>query len=391
LNFLKTRFGAALLVFQLAAASLCAAQELHPQAPADTDVGFLAAQGAQPRFESANKLSSEAERALRHQRVLSVPHFSNSFAFEGKTFPFSVVGAKPQTGGTTSISTQLKPVDLLFSGYADEDGQPLVLSASAVVENVLNSPNFRQATYQTGFTQFADAVQRAQFYSAMSRDWHTLLSTPQVLKPLTIVVPKNSARVFRNRSTGQVYAVVDMEFFISQLNTLVQMENLDVRALPIILTRNVLLAPEANVQKCCVLGFHTAFDGGVRESVQTVQTLVWASWIDQGTLSAGIADITAMSHEISEWMNDPFGTNIVPAWQYPTASLGCQSTLETGDPLATLPNAGFPVTIEGVTYHPQNQVLLPWFTRQPSDAIDRAYTFPDQSLLTASAQACPTK
>ncbi len=87
-----------------------------------------------------------------------------------------------------------------------------------------------------------------------------------MLKPLTIVVPKNSAKVFRNRSTGQVYAVVDMEFFISQLNTLVQMENLDVSALPIILTRNVLLAPEANVQKCCVLGFHTAFDGGVREA-----------------------------------------------------------------------------------------------------------------------------
>jgi len=391
LNFLKFRAGAALLVCLLAVASLCAAQEIRPLAPADADVGFLTAQGAQPRFEAANKMSSEAELALSQQRALSVPHFSNTFAFEGKTFPFSVVGAKPQTGGTTKISTQLKPIDLLFSGYADEDGQPLILSATAVVDSVLNSPNFRPATYQTGFTQFADAVQRAQFFSAMSRDWHTLLEAPQVLKPLTIVVPKGSARLFRNRSTGQVYAIVDMEFFISQLNTLVQMENLDVSALPIILTRNVLLAPEANVQKCCVLGFHTAFDGGVRESIQTVQTLVWASWIDQGTLGAGIADVTAMSHEISEWMNDPFGTNIVPAWQYPTASLGCQSTLETGDPLSALPNAGFPVTIEGVTYHPQNQVLLPWFTRQASNAIDGAYTFPDQSLLTAPAQACPAK
>jgi hypothetical protein len=119
--------------------------------------------------------------------------------------------------------------------------------------------------------------------------------------------------------------------------------------------------------------------------------LVWASWIDQGILGAGIADITAMSHEISEWMNDPFGTNIVPAWQYPTPNLGCQNTLETGDPLAALPNAGFPVSIDGITYHPQNQVLLPWFTRQPSTAVDGAYTFPDQSLLTSPAQACPTK
>ncbi len=389
-NFLKVRFGVALLVV-LAAGSLCVAQEAAIQTPADTDGGFLTGQGALPRFEAANKMSSEAELALRQQRALTVPHFSNSFAFEGKTFPFSVVGAKPQTGGTTQISTQLKPVDLLFSGYSDENGQPLVLSATEVLGSVLNSPNFRQASYATGFTQFADAVQRAQFNSSMARDWHTLLGTPQVLKTLTIVVPRNSAKVFHNKSNGQFYAILDMEFFVSQLNTLVQMENLDVSALPIILTRNVLLAPEANVQKCCVLGFHTAFDAGVRESVQTVQTLVWASWIDQGTLGAGIADVTAMSHEISEWMNDPFGINLVPAWQYPTASLGCQSTLETADPLATLPNAGFPVPIDGVTYHPQNQVLLPWFTRQPSTAIDGAYTFPDQSLLTSPAQACPAK
>jgi hypothetical protein len=389
-NFVKVRFAAALLVF-LAAGWLCVAQEAPNQVPTETDGGFLVGQGALPRFESANKMSSEAELALRRQRALTVPHFSNSFAFEGKTFPFSVVGAKPQAGGTTKVPTQLKPVDLFFSGYSDANGQPLVLSATEVVGNVLNSPNFRQATYATGFTQFADAVQRAQFNSSMGRDWHTLLGTPQVLKTLTIVVPKNSAKVFFNRSNGQFYAIIDMEFFISQLNTLVQMENLDVSALPIILTRNVLLAPDANVQKCCVLGFHTAFDAGIRENVQTVQTLVWASWIDPGTLGAGIADVTAMSHEISEWMNDPFGINLVPAWQYPTSNLGCQSTLETADPLATLPNAGYPVSIDGVTYHPQYQVLLPWFTRQPSTAIDGAYTFPDQSLLTSPAQACAAK
>ena len=122
-NFLKVRFAAALLVF-LAAGWLCVAQETPNQVPTETDGGFLVGQGALPRFESANKMSSEAELALRRQRALTVPHFSNSFAFEGKTFPFSVVGAKPQAGGTTKIPTQLKPVDLLFSGYSDENGQP---------------------------------------------------------------------------------------------------------------------------------------------------------------------------------------------------------------------------------------------------------------------------
>lgn len=379
----------------LIAAAVCpgasAQQGSRAQSPLDAEGGFLSSQGAQPRFESASKMSQRAELALRRQRILSVPYFSGSFAFEGSTFPFSVVGAKPQSGGTIRIPTQLKPVTLLFEGYEDENGEPVILSPEQVLDNVRNSPNFRAAQYQTGFTQFADAVQRAQFYSTMGPEWHTLLDPPQVLKPLVMVVPRNSARVFRNRSTGTTYAVVDTEFFISQLNTLVQLEDLHVDALPVILTRNVMLSPGADVKRCCVLGFHTAFDAGQLADTELVQTLVWASWIDAGILGPGIADVTAMSHEISEWVNNPFGLNAVPSWQYPNQVLGCQNNLETGDPVAALPNAGFPVTIDAFTYHPQNQVLLPWFTRQPSDALDHAYTFPDSTLITSPSQACPAR
>lgn len=363
----------------------------HAQSPLDAESGFLSNQGAQPRFESASKMSQRAELALRQQRIVSVPHFTGSFAFAGRTFPFSVVGARPQSGGTTSVPTQLKPVTLLFEGYEDENGEPVILSPEQVLDNVRNSPNFRAAQYQTGFTQFADAVQRAQFYNTMGSEWHTLLDPPQILKPLVIVVPKNSAKLFRNRSTGTTYAIVDTAFFISQLNTLVQLEDLRVDALPVILTRNVMLSPDATVKRCCVLGFHTAFDAGQLANTEMVQTLVWASWIDQGILGPGIADVTAISHEISEWVNNPFGMNIVPAWQYPNQALGCQNNLETGDPVAALPNAGFPVTIDAFTYHPQNQVLLPWFTRQASDALDHAYSFPDSTLITSPSQACPAR
>src|SRR6185369_15073110 len=77
--------------------------------------------------------------------------------------------------------------------------------------------------------------------------------------------------------------------------------------------------------------------------------------------------------EISEWMNNPFGGNAVPAWQIPN-STGCQSNLETGDPLALMPNAGYPVLIDGFTYHPQNQVLMQWFQRGAiSDAFEGAF------------------
>ena len=145
------------------------ASQSPSQSPIDAEGGFLANQGAQPRFESGTKISGQAELALRAQRVLSIPHFTGSFAFNGQTFPFNVVGTQPQAGGITRIPTQLKPVTLLFEGYEDDQGEPIVLSPEPLVLSVRNSPNFRSAQYQTGFTQFADAVQRAQFYSAMAQ------------------------------------------------------------------------------------------------------------------------------------------------------------------------------------------------------------------------------
>ena len=329
---------------------------------------------------------------MYQQRIASVPHFYGSFDFEDRTYPFAIVGGNPQTSGVTRIPTQVIALSLFFEGFVDENGEPIVLASGPNMRRVLRSPNFRSASYQTGFTQFADAVQRAQFFHAMAQDWHTLLRPPQVLKPVVIDVPRGMAKVYRNRSTGVLYAVVDSAFFISQLNTIVQMANLRVDALAVALTTNVFLAPDADLKRCCVLGFHTAFDAGEIGDVQQIQTFVWASWIDQGILGTSVADVTPMSHEISEWMNDPFGNNEVPAWQPPDGSAGCRNNLETGDPVAALPNAGSPVTIDGFTYHPQTQVLLPWFTRQsPRDSIDGAFSFPDEGLVSGPSQPCSAR
>jgi hypothetical protein len=49
-----------------------------------------------------------------------------------------------------------------------------------------------------------------------------------------------------------------------------------------------------------------------------------------------------------------------------------------------LPNGVFPITMNGMTYHPQNEALLQWFEfMSPSDAIDGAYSYPDETTLTA--------
>jgi chitinase len=398
-SFKLDRLGRRVSAFCGAMAVLCLLQgySFAQTAPADTSQpidatgGFLQREGAQPRFEGASKLSPDARAAMKEGRIFSVPHFSGSFESQGKAYPFTMVGAKPQSNTTTEVPVQIIPISLFFEEFVDETGAPIVLDAGPVVTRVQSSPNFRNAQYATGTTQFADAVQRAQFYGTSGKEWHTLLGTPEILKPLRIAVPRGDAKVYRNPSTGVLYAIVDTDFFLSQLNTMIQMANLAPDALAIALTSNVFLSPQKDIKKCCVLGFHTSFDVGEMAQVKFVQTFIWASWVEQGILGPGLADVTPMSHEISEWMNNPFGSNAVPAWQVPNTS-ACQNNLETGDPLALMPNAGYPVLIEGFTYHPQNQVLMQWFKRgAASDAFEGAFSFPDQSLMTGASQACAAR
>jgi len=387
-----------ILMFLLLGTDLFTAAQVSPdpeqqaQQPILVDDNFLQIKGAQAQFESANQVSDNAKVAIRQGRAASVPYFNNSFNHQGEAYPFTTVGRNPKRGETTLVGTQIIPISMFFEGYADQDGKPITLEVAPILTKFQNSPDFRRSTYGTGVTQFADAVQRAQFFHVMDPEWHTLLDRPRILTPLTIDVPRGSASLFRSRTTGTVFAVVDTGFFISQLNSIIQLENLNVESLPIALTNNILLAPGATAQKCCVVGFHTAFDAGERKNTPLVQTFVWGSWVDAGILGTDFADVTAISHEISEWMNDPFGANLVPVWQFPNGATGCQNNLQTGDPIEVFAHAGFPVTIDGFTYHPQNQALLQWFTREtPSSAIDGAYSYPNEALLTGPSQSCATK
>src|SRR5215470_14484101 len=127
-----TRYGSALAALLCAGAlallpgpvtygqTQSAAQEPVIAAPIEAETGFLQSQGALPRFQSAGKVSGEVLTAALQQRVVTIPHFTGSFPFEGRTFPFTVVGKTPRIGGTTQIPTQLIAVSLLFEGFADE-------------------------------------------------------------------------------------------------------------------------------------------------------------------------------------------------------------------------------------------------------------------------------
>jgi hypothetical protein len=77
-------------------------------------------------------------------------------------------------------------------------------------------------------------------------------------------------------------------------------------------------------------------------------------------------DIASLSHEVAEWMEDPFVDNVTPC----NAAGGL---LEVGDPLS---GVDFPVTAGGFTYHPQDLTFLSYFTGDfPSKAVNHQFTF----------------
>jgi hypothetical protein len=314
---------------------------------------------------------------------------------------FIMVGRSPDKGGTASIHTQLLPITVVFEGSTDPfNGGPVTLEMdSQTMDAVAYGPDFQKTDYGTGYTQFADAIQRAEFYPVERSNWHTLIRTPQLLTPVTIYVPGSvaGAPIYQLGilPNGTFFAWLDYDFFASQLETILELERTNPQDLVIPLVRNIGLYQNGDLSQCCIAGYHSAYEVNAGRAIG-IQTFAYASWLDSGVGQAvtgmtSFSDILPLSHEISEWMNDPFGDNLVnPAWEFP-GSTNCQGNLEVGDPVEGLADSSVstPIYMNGYTYHPQNMALFQWFAQVwPSNAIDGAYSYPDESALMLPSASC---
>ena len=362
-----------------------------------------------PTHMAFNSLSPSTNAAVRNASagaltVRSIPTFSSSFSYQGNTFPFTMVGRAPQNGGTTWIDTSYLAISFFFDEFVDQNGNNIVIDATANSANLLNGPDFERFSYTTGDTQFGDAVQRAEFFQVLNDKtpkgpWHTLLVPPRQLKPITVEVPFYESLVFQ-LPDGTLFALMNINFIASQLNTLLQTESLRIDEIPIFATRNVVYGDffAGEPLDCCVGGFHTAVEVRKQDTTAFVQVLDFVTSLDAAISNVlfgdptVFADVEPLSHELSETFNDPFVNNIVPRWESPADApplVNCSNLLETGDPVEGLPDASFPVMIDGFLYHPQTEALLQWFSRQtPSSAFGGAYSYPGNNLTSASA-ACP--
>jgi hypothetical protein len=326
----------------------------------------------------------------------TVPHWHSQFTdpTNGVTYGYNMVGStdpRSPDAGTTTVATDIVPLNFVFAASGG-----FALNGSDVSSAIVNSPIFQPNDYSsTAFAtdqhylptpggvlspgnvgvQYEDAIMRSQFNKTGS-NFHLQLGQPNVLDPVTIVVPQNQGFAAQN-GRGVIFGLVSIQWFAQRLGSLLGQLHVDSTHLPIFLTDNVMLyihSPDV----CCVIGFHGAKSSFHGNGNQDVQTYAYSAYTHPGTFFPGsdgayfLQDIHALSHEIAEWGDDPFINNLVDPWLTPTApQYGCTDILETGDPVVasgcTLPgttygqNGPYP----GDTYwHPEDEVLLPWFARE---------------------------
>jgi len=339
----------------------------------------------------------------------SIDPFQSADGFT-TTSPFIMIGNQPQAGGTTVIPANITTVSLQL---LNPDGSVFANVPFGTFEQLtVNSPNFENADYSVGGTQFGDAVQRAEFFNMMKPNWHTLLN-PNIVNRVTIQVPATVEVEFfdgtiitvpgyipSTASDGStVVFMLDLLFSLLDFNQAVNditggsfaTNAINYHAYPNTFLFSIV--DELGDLSCCIVGFHEfIFDPTINPQPRWIYA--FTSWISPGIFAPGIQDVTGLSHETSEALNDPFGNNIVPTWQFPGIFGACQANLETGDPVEVLPTSTVPITIKETgkvfQYHPQTEALLQWFEiGNPSNAIGGAFSYPDTTALPAAATPCP--
>jgi hypothetical protein len=346
----------------------------------------------------------------------SISTFSGEFQAAGvgpsgkpqRSWLYTIAGNRPEFGGTTVFDAPIVPVSLDLLDYDGSvrmvSGHKLHYSVQPFVSAVVGSPVFQKTDYTSSDvpTQFSDSVQRAEFYNVMQQDWHTLLR-PSVKSERTLAIPRGKY-YFALNDDGSCCAFVlaDINAFSnllfpssvsdtkSPIGGAEHSGDITPQSISTLLFPNTYLYFDENPNHCCVLGFHTYdFEPGDASNNfrEKRYVLNYSSWISPGLFAPGFEDITALSHEMTESLNDPFvgsdgAHGITPWWS--SINGNCQNDFEVGDVIEGLPDATTPITLGGKTYHPQNEALLQWFEFQsPSTALGGAYSYPDQRVLTS--------
>jgi len=299
--------------------------------------------------------------------------WNGSFTFSGKTYTYNMVGATPSTNTTATITTFIIPVKITITARNGSktvfDPSHVLSNGNTVTTNTLDSPIFDSTTTYTqggvdvGTTQYIDAFQRANF-------WGTVQSHPNshLLLSATVLAEQSLSPSRSFGKTGSPFgftaAEVDINWFDSQIPGLITKLGIQPNQFPIFLLYDTYLTQGGG---CCIGGYHSS-----EGSVNNPQSYAEATYVDH--VGAFSQDVSALSHEVGEWADDPLTVN------FNGNNTPC-GILEVGDPLEGNPNfGGFPYVLHGFTYNLQDLVTLPYFGAPTSTSVNGWLSFQGESL-----------
>ena len=264
--------------------------------------------------------------------------FTHAYTYNGSKYTETFIGTDPSTKSSETVPIYLIPLTMKFGTTVEK--------ASTIIKNIIASPIFTPLDFKfggtdIGTTQYEDAFSKINVWSIGGSDpgYHVLLGTPTVTKVATLKVPSNEGGVFT--AFGVKVIGANINWFDPKINALIPKLKIPSNSLPIFVTTQTYLLGSPQVSNCCIGGYHSVTAAGQPYSMFT--------YIQK--TGAFSQDVSALSHELSEWIDDPYTSNSSPCGIY-----------EVGDPLENESNYGdYPFVLNGVTYHLQDEALLPYF------------------------------
>ncbi|MEO8926256.1 MAG: hypothetical protein ABI306_03750 [Caulobacteraceae bacterium] len=311
---------------------------------------------AHPRFAVLPDQHPELSAFRKH----GLKTWTFTYTYKGKTYNEKFVGNAP-TGAAATIPSFVIPLKLVVGGETfststvQGNGQTALAdtTASPIYQSVID---FQEAGADLGTTQYIDAFNRESFWPTVlgNPGYHVLLGAPTVLPEVTITVPAASGHT--GTEFGVHVALVDINYIDGQLHSILAANpQITAKSIPTFVAYNTYETSGG----CCIGGYHSAQGGAAYMLFDYV-----------GKSGAFSQDVSALSHEMGEWLNDPLTTNNSPCGIY-----------ENGDPLEREANFGdYPYVVGTMTYNLQDLAQPPYFGAPASTTLNGRASFQGTAL-----------
>jgi hypothetical protein len=340
---------------------------------------------------------------------------------DGNPYSGLIVGRAPSTTGSrasVSVTSHVVPIKFEFESVATsvDLNTGIITTASGKAESTptvpdpgclagsdnvplrlfAQSPLFNKADFNfggtdVGTTQATDAFQRANFWSEIDRNnYHVLLGPVQILPALVVHVPADQGLSLPANIFEPSFSMCSPEglvsiFFVDTVvvDALKNLPGVTPGTFPMFVMYNTAMpiGDPTNLANCCAGGYHS-----LAVAATGLQTYSPIDFDVSGFFVPSANDTAIASHEVAEWMDDPYLINATPAWGNTGQVVGCQGNLEVGDPLTGSVAPRIAMS-NGFTYTLQELVFFDWFFKSPSGGVHGWFS-DNASFLTDAGPPC---